>query len=156
MRILGLLLFLASSTARANFCEDENLVLDVELSWDFANGFRQELTLPTHRGGELYPTKTVLQLGNGGDGELLGRFEFLRAANEVGLEYNLYRLQIQIGGDAEPDRQLIDQDFTASCTSPGAGLWPGDRLELRPIKLEPHANGAPRGVEPVHLRFWGK
>ena len=156
MRILALALLLASSIARADFCEDENLVLDTDLSWDFTNGFLHEFTLPTHRGGTIFPTKSVLQVGNAGAPELFGIFEFPRAANEVGLEYNLYRLEIQIGGDAEPDRQLIDQDFTSSCTSPGAGLWPGGRLELQPIKITPHADGTPRGVEAVHLRFWGK
>ncbi|MGZ3654036.1 MAG: hypothetical protein ACXVCS_00695 [Bdellovibrionota bacterium] len=158
MRILATLLFLfsASSASAGNFCEDENLVIDTQLQWDFSNGFFHDFTLPTHRGGNLYSTKSVLHLGNGGDPNLYGIFEFPRAANEVGLEYNLYRLQIQIGGDDEPDRQIIDQDFTAGCTGPGAGLWPGDRLELKAIKLEPHADGAPRGVESVHLRFWGK
>lgn len=156
MRFLALALLFLSPPAHANFCEDENLVLDTELQWDFANGFLHEFTLPTHRGGQLYPTKSVLQVGNGGEAELFGLFEFPRAPNEVGLEYNLYRLQIQIGADAEPDRQIIDQDFTAACTGPGAGLWPGDRLELKTIKIEPHADGSARAVEPVHLRFWGK
>jgi hypothetical protein len=157
MRILVItLLLLAAPLARADFCEDENLVLDTELEWDFSSGFLHEFTLPTHRGGQLFPTKSVLQLGNGGGPELFGIFEFPRAANVVGLEYNLYRLQIQIGSDAEPDRQLIDQDFTGGCTGPGAGLWPGARLELKTIKIEPHADGTDRGIEAVHLRFWGK
>jgi len=157
MRFLALALFFYTSLSRADFCEDENLVLDTELQWDFANGFLHEFALPTHRGGQLYPTKSVLQLGSGGAAsELWGFFDFPRAPNQVGLEYNLYRLQIQIGADAEPDRQVIDQDFTADCTGPGAGLWPGGRLELKPLKIEPHGNGTARGLEPVHLRFWGK
>jgi hypothetical protein len=156
MRILVLALLLLPSIAHADFCEDENLVLDTELSWDFASGFMHEFTLPTHRGGQIFPTKSLLQIANAGTPELFGVFTFPRAANQVGLEYNLYRLQIQIGEDTDPDRQLIDQDFTTSCTGPGAGLWPGGRLKLQPIKITSHSDGTPRGVEAVHLRFWGK
>lgn len=159
MRFLAFLslLFLTLPAEAAEFCQDDDLVIDTQTSWDFTNGFFHDYTLPTHRGGQVYPTKSVLHLGNGaGVEELFGIFEFPRQPNEVGLAYNIYRLQIQIGGDDEPDRQVIDQDYTAGCSGPGASLWPGDRLELKPIKLTPHADGTPRSLEAVHLRFWGK
>jgi hypothetical protein len=155
--ILLLASFLSSSAIAGEFCEDANLVIDTELQWDFSNGSFRDFLLPSRRNGQVYPTKSVLHLGNAaGIDELRGVFEFPRRPNEVGLAYNLYRLQIQIGGDDEPDRQIIDQDYTQGCTGAGASLWPGERLELRPIKVEPHADGMPRIVETVHLRFWGK
>jgi hypothetical protein len=159
MRILalGIIVLLGSPSAiAADYCQDENLVLDLNLEGDFTNGFFHDFTLPTHRLGQIYPTKAVFHLGNGGTDELFGIFEYPRKPNEVGLAYNLYRLQIQIGDDREPDRQIIDQDYTANCTGPGASLWPGERLELKSIPIQPHADGAPRALEPVHLRFWGK
>ena len=158
--LLGFLCFFSFATPveadAADFCEEEQLVVDASYEWNFEDGFLHTIALPTHRAGQLVSTRAELQLGNGGGEELFGIYEFPRRPNEVGLAYNLYRLQIQIGGDDEPDRQLIDQDYTNGCSGPGVALWPGSRLELQPIRLQPHAGGVPRALETVHVRFWGK
>lgn len=154
--VLFIVAFGAFPARGAEFCEDENLVVDLETRWDFAAPLLLELPLPTHRGGQLYPTKATLRLTHDQKPDLLGVFEFPRRPSEVGLPYNLYRLQIQVGRDDEPDRQLIDQDYTQGCTGAGVSLWPGNQLSLNPIPLTRHSDGSPRGDEAVHLRFWGK
>ena len=117
---LFLLLWLYPAQAGAiSYCEEENLVIDTETQWDFRNGFFHSIQLPTHRGGQILPTRSVLHLEVSPDSpSLLGIYEFPRRPNEVGLAYNLYRLQIQIGSDNEPDRQIVDQDYTSGCSGP--------------------------------------
>jgi hypothetical protein len=158
MRSLALFFLLLSPGAHAgDFCQADDLVLDAETTWDFQAGFASNFALATHRQGELFPAKTVLRLASGAGAAVLdGSFDFPAPPNEVGLAYNLYRLTIQIGSDDEPDRQIIDQDYTAGCTGAGASLFPGGTLKLKPLKITPHSDGSPRGVETVHLRFWGK
>ena len=155
MRILFAILsyFFCSTSFAADFCEEENLVMDAQFEWDFAAGFDQEIPLLTHRGGQLYPTRVLLNLSKDGGDELQGSFLFPRLPNEVGLAYNIYRMQIQVGLNEDQDRQLIDQDYTDSCNSSGIALWPGQHLNLNPIKIQPHSGGLPRNKEKVHLRF---
>ncbi len=154
---IPLFLSISASAVAADTCNDENLVLDIHTVWDFRADFTHNISLPTHKEEQVYPTKVVLNLAYGVQSEKMGaNYQFQSPPNQVGLAYNIYHLQIQIGDDDEPDRQFIDQDYTADCTGPGASLWPGEQLNLKPFNISPHADGSVRSVEPVHLRFWGK
>jgi len=154
--LLALLLLFTASAARADFCQDANLVVDTRLTWNLSEGFEQDFALPTHRAGILYPSKTVLYLKGDGRSALDGLFAFQSPVGQAEYEYNLFRLSIEIGNEGETDHQIIEQDYTEDCTGPGFGLMPGDHVSLKTIKIEPHADGTPRAMEAVHLRFWGK
>lgn len=144
--------FLLADSVEAGLCGASNTQIEQEFTVDFQNGFEQQILLPMVYGGKVYPSIVELRLSNAGDGILLGRYGW--TLNTLGFEYNLYRLQIQIGDG--PDAQQIDQDYTNNCANPPVGLARGSQLDLLPIRLSAHADGSPLGLEHVRLRFWGK
>ncbi len=158
MRFLAIFFFLLFTTPveAGQFCDDDKLIFEQDFYLDFADSFRQDIGLPADYGGVIYPAKVILHLAGDGRAFLFGSYERPGKPNEVGFEYNLYRMELAIGVAAAADRQVIDQDYTRGCTSVTPGLFPGDHLDLIPIEIKPHADGTPRGREPVHLRFWGR
>lgn len=138
----------------AEYCHEKDLVLDREMVLNFAGGFATEIQLPTRRGEELVPSMGRVQLGSSGDPQLWTIFQN-SGHGSVGIEYMVYKLEIRIGDERESDSQLISQDFSQDCTSPGQSVGYGARLRLPVMKIEPRANGEPRGLERVRVRVWG-
>jgi hypothetical protein len=154
MRCLFAILFsfLLTTSVEAEMCGLSNTLIERDFVWDFQEGFLESVPLPQVYGGTEYPSHVNLTLSATDPTRLFGTYAW--TTNDLGFEYNLYRLQIQIG-DGE-DAQLIDQDYTNGCRNPPQGLDHGKHLDLVPIALRPHNDGSPLGLERVHLRFWGK
>ncbi len=154
LRIIALSVFLAASANAADYCHERELVLDKEMLWDFGSGFALELNLPTRRGEQLVPSMGRVQFGSSGDSQLWTIFEN-SGEGALGIEYTVYKLEVRIGDEREPDSQLFAEDFSHDCTQTGLGIDYGGRRRLSPIKLDPRANGEPRGLERVRVRVWG-
>ena len=142
------------SAEAADYCHEKDLVLDQELLWNFSSGFASELPLPTHRDDQLVPSMGKVMFGSSGDPMLWTIFENV-GQGSLGLEYMVYKIEVRIGDARDPDSQLFYQDFSKDCSEPGMGIDYGRRRALPPIKVLPHANGEPRGIEKVHVRVWG-
>lgn len=154
-RLLFALLSLLPLTAHgAEYCHEKELVLDREMMWDFRSGFAMELNLPTRRGDELVPSMGRVQFGAGAT-PLLHTFFENSGQGTLGIEYMVYKLEVRIGDERETDSQLFVEDFSRDCSEPGFGIDYGKRRRLDPIKVEPKANGEPRGLERVRVRVWG-
>lgn len=151
--LFGLLLLPLTSEAN-EYCQEKNLVLDKEQLWNFSSGFATELNLPTHRGDELVPSMGKILLGAGLDPTL---WAFVENSGEgsLGIEYMVYKLEIRIGEALEADHQVFVEDYSRDCSEPGLSIGYGRRYALPPIKILPHANGEPRGLERVRIRVWG-
>ncbi len=144
--------FFLTTSVEAGLCDDDNNYLEREFTWDFKNGFLQDLPLPMIYGGTEYPSTLILYLGNDGGAKLHTAYHWTEGG--PGLFYNVYRLQIEIG-DGE-NQQIIDEDFTKGCTDLPRSLRHGDSYTPEPFALTTHPDGTPLGVERVRLRFWGK
>jgi len=140
-------------TEAAEYCHEKDLVLDQEMLWNFS-GFASELPLPTHREEALVASMGKVQFGTNGEPLLWTIFENSGQGN-FGIEYMVYKIEIRIGDAQEPDSQLFSEDFSKNCSEPGLGVDYGRRRSLAPLKVLPHANGEPRGLEKVRVRVWG-
>lgn len=152
----ALFAFLAWPTAAhaSAYCHEKHLVLDKEFLWNFGAGFATELPLGTHRGDELMPSMGRVQLGTNGEPLLWAAIEN-SGPGGFGLEYMVYKIEIRIGDSLEADQQIFSEDFSRACTETGLGVAYGNRQALPAIKVLPHANGEPRGLEKVRIRVWG-
>ncbi|HEY8279183.1 MAG TPA: hypothetical protein VIH99_06155 [Bdellovibrionota bacterium] len=130
--------------AHGAFCEEYELVADRVVQWDLGSDFSQSVPLAAIYGGELHPSQVRLQLSSRGDGLLHGSYVRSTEGGAFGYEYNIARLTIEIGDET------IDQDYTGGCVDPAQGLFPGHRLDLLPIPVKS------RGLQPVHIRVWGR
>jgi hypothetical protein len=154
MLIVLSILTLPATARSADYCHEKELVLDKEMLWDFRAGFATELNLPTRRGDELVPSMGRVQFGASGDPQLWTTFENSGEGN-LGIEYTVYKLEIRIGDEREPDSQLYAEDFSRDCSETGLGIDYGGRRRLSPLKILPKASGEPRGLERVRVRVWG-
>jgi hypothetical protein len=149
-----LLLSLPAQAEAAEYCHEEDLVLDREALWDFSAGFSAEQPLPTHRAGELVPSMGRAVFGSTGDQQLHTAFEN-SGLGSFGIEYMVYKLEISIGDPLDADHQVFVEDFSRDCTDPGLAVDYGRRRSLPPLAILPRRNGEPRGVEKVRVRVWG-
>jgi hypothetical protein len=153
--LLFLYLLVTMPAEAGQLCGDNDVLLvERNFSLDFSLGSREDIALPAEYGGVVYPAQAMLRLWSDGQPYLRGTYERPTSPGGVGIEYNLYRLEVIIG--VPGDQQLISQDYTSGCSTLPAGLFPGAHFDLLPVFLTPHSDGSPRGLEPVRLRFWGR
>lgn len=152
--LLATLSLAPTGATGAEYCHEKDLVLDKEMLWNFGSGFALELNLPTRRGDQLVPSMGRVQFGANGNPQLWTIFEN-SGEGTLGIEYTVYKLEIRIGDERDPDSQLIVEDFSRDCTEPGLGIDYGGRRRLSPLKVDPKASGEPRGIERVRVRVWG-
>jgi hypothetical protein len=153
LRLLLTLSLLAAplQVEAADSCLPQGPVADRLEWWDFSRVTRSEFRLPSRNTNGYFETYAAAHLE--WDGQLNIRFDHETPADTAGLEYTLYRLEIQVGNGA--GRFTYAQDFTKGCTSPGRSMFPGQAIKLSPVKVPPGLFGFPRGREVVRVRVWG-
>lgn len=151
MRIALFMLPLFSSPVLADSsCWKSFQEVDFTENWSFPSFSTTDLYLPSHNMNGRFLTPAAAHFTQ--DQNMVRvHFDFL--SNKMSLPYNLFRLEIEIGGPEDP--YLITEDFTFDCQEPGAAIYPGSRLQLPEFEIPPHSDGSSRANEPVRIKIWG-
>jgi hypothetical protein len=80
------------------------------------------------------------------------KFDFPLPKDQVSLPYNVFAVVVEV--PVEQGGYTYFHDFTDSCTNPGLGLYPGQKFELRDLKLLRQPKGSPD--IPIRIGVWGK
>lgn len=153
LRFLFTLAFLVPplSLEAAESCLPAYPIVDRSEWWDFSMITRSNFTLPSRNSYGYFDTYAAAHLE--WDRQLKISFDYRTPEDMAGLEYNLYRVEIQVGRGA--GQYTYVQDFTRECSSPGRSMFPGQSIRLNPVKVPPGFLGFPRGREVVRIRIWG-
>jgi hypothetical protein len=149
------LLFVAPEAFAGDDCYESQLVFDDYVQFDLVGGVQAEIPLPTWRMGKLHDTRALAIL-HSRPGSPYVEVEFTQLADpgEVGLDYNVYKIAMTVS-DADPSDLHLARDYTAGCTRPGLGFFPGQTVNGGSFKINAHPDGSPRTYEFVHMRIWG-
>jgi hypothetical protein len=98
--------------------------------------------LKTRRSGFMLETEAVLE-AHLTEGVLQMTVHFSDDFHGVSLPYNLYLVGVTVNG--EP---VNWQDLTGACEGPGAGIFPGQSIDLKPVKV--HSQGI------LQIVVWGR
>lgn len=151
--LAALLLLPRPAAADDTSCLPDRPVIDRLEIWDFSRVTVSDFYLPTRSAYQWHQTYAAAHLEFNKRMNVL--FDYNAPNGMVGLEYNFYRVEIQVGQDYDADRFVFTKDFTRDCQSPGRSIYPGQSMRLDPIKIPPRADGNPRGRELVRVRIWG-
>jgi hypothetical protein len=151
--ILGMLFF-STTSAHAEGCYDERPIVDKWEVWDFSQRTLSSFWLPTRTAsGKLYQTYAAAHFE--WNKTLNLNFIYQLPEGQTGLEYNVYRADIQVGHDLDPGKLSTSVDFTKNCALPGRSMFSGQSIQVKPIKVPLRYGKEPRGKELVHILVWG-
>lgn len=147
---LGFLLVLSLNAQAKNQCTEKNLVVDETQQKDFS-GFAWTLPLPSYSSvNGKYDTGAVADF-MWNSTNLYIKFRFDVPEDIVAKYYNIYRMEFDVGeGDDAFHYEVGD------CTGAVGSFAPMDSLKVYPIEISRHADGSPRGIEPMHVKIWGR
>jgi hypothetical protein len=153
LRILFAILLLPLYAHAEDSCYRDFLVIDRVIAWDFSRDQAADFTLPSWNGSTPpFYTDAAAHISLRGN-KLNTSFDF--KTDLVSLPYNVYRMDILVGKEADPENFVSSRDFTANCKNAGFSFFPGDKVKLLPEKIPALSSGGPRGVQPVRIRIWG-
>jgi hypothetical protein len=134
-------------------CFDQNPVFDQTKYWNFQALSRWDFYLPSENINGPFKTRAAAHIR--WDGSLNISFDHILPPEQVGLQYTVHRLQIEIGQVGSQDYFVFDQDFTQECTQPGLSFFPGETYELQPIYIPNLPAPTVNKILPIHVRTWG-
>lgn len=149
--LFALLVPLSAYADDAPTCLNDYLVITQEIDYDFQQKEEHKIFLPTQNSHGAFLTAAAYHFQAGPDANIYFNF----AKPLLGLPYNIYRVEFELENESSPDFFRFQKDFTANCTEAGASIYPGQEIHLPEIKIPPLSNGAPRGLEKLHIRIWG-
>ncbi|RZA08997.1 MAG: hypothetical protein EOP11_03075 [Proteobacteria bacterium] len=155
LRVITFLFLLGTPTVSeaAESCLAPYPVSDRLEWWDFSMITRSEFPLLSRNSRGVFETYATAHLE--WNNRLNLAFDYQMPGDMGGLEYSLYRLEIQVGRDGDPDKFTYVQDFTNGCTEAGRSIFPGQSIRLNAVKVPPRLFGLPRGREVVRIKIWG-
>lgn len=98
-------------------------------------------SLKSSRGGVLFQTDAVMDSSY--DGETLKLRVRFTDPTALSLPYNLYAVLVIVNGEV-----VSWQDLTGQCSGSGQSIFPGQTIELQPVKI--------RSQGLIQFSVWGK
>ncbi|MGE3263546.1 MAG: hypothetical protein AB7K68_17350 [Bacteriovoracia bacterium] len=152
-RLFLLLFFVPLLVHAEDDCYRDFLVVDKTVLWDFDKSPKTNIALPSWNGSSPpFYTKATGHFSLQ-DGNLRALFDF--NSDLLSLPYNVYRLDLIVGGEEDGDRFVSSRDFTNGCTRSGLSFYPRSVVELPAVKVPDSATGENRGLRRVRIRIWG-
>lgn len=151
LRIALFILPLMSASALADSsCWNNFQEVDFTENWNFPSFETTNFYLPSHNINGRFLTPAAAHFTREQNAV---RVHFDFQSNKMSLPYNLYRIEIEIGGPG--DAHQYSEDFTSNCQEPGLAIYPGSSIQLPEFEIPPRSDGSSRAQEPVHIKIWG-